>query len=144
VHLFGGHDEPRLVHFKARREASSIVFAWDARGGHALLWRVLRSERGFAEHAFDHTVAGSDQTLVSEGALTGARDAAIDPAATYHYTVFAENERGEWRRLEKVRLAIDDRRLGPGAEGDWEVAGSRPGSVGPHALDIAQSGGHPR
>ena len=128
------------MHFKARREAAALVFVWDARGGRALLWRVLRSEHGFAEHAFDHTVVGSGQTLVSESATTGARDAAIDPAAMYHYTVFAEDERGEWHRVEKVKLAMDDRHLGARAEGDFEAGGSRPGSLNPHALDIAQSG----
>ncbi len=102
---------------------------------------MLRSEHGFAEGAFDHTVVGSGQTLVSEGALTGARDDAADPAAMYHYTVFAEDERGEWHRVEKVRLAMDDRHLGARAEGDFEAGGSGPGSVNPHAVDIAQSGG---
>ena len=138
--LFAHHREPRLVHFTARREADSIVFVWDARGGHALLWRVLRSEHGFAEGAFDHTVVGSGQSLVSEGALTGARDAAADPAATYHYTVFAEDERGEWHRVEKVRLAMDDRHLGARAEGDFEAGGSPPGSVNPRAVDVAKWG----
>ncbi len=142
--LFAHRREPRLVHFKARREAAALVFVWDARGGRALLWRVLRSEHGFAEHAFDHTVVGSSQMLVSESPAAGARDAAIDPAATYHYTVFAEDERGEWRRVEKVRLAMDDRSLEARAESDFEAGGSRPGSLDPHALDIAQSGLTPR
>jgi len=138
------HRKPRLVHFEDRREAGSVVLRWDARGGRALLWRVLRSEHAFAEHAFDHTAVGSGQLLVSESAATGARDAAVSPAATYRYTVFAEDELGEWHRLEKVRLAMDDRHLGARAEGDFEAGGSRPGSLDPHALDIAQSGGHPR
>ena len=113
---------------------------WDSRGGRALLWRVLRSEHGCAAGAFDHTVVGSGQSLVSEGALTGARDDAADPAATYHYTVFAEDERGEWHRAEKVELAMDDGHLGARAEGDFEAGGSRPGSVNPHAVDIAKWG----
>ena len=58
--------------------------------------------------------------------------------------MFAEDELGEWLRLAKVRLAVDDRHLGTRAEGDFEAGGSRPGSLSPHALDIAQSGGHPR
>jgi hypothetical protein len=138
--LFAHPREPRLVHFTARREAGSIVLVWDARGGLALLWRVLRSEHGFAEGAFDHTVVGSGQSLVSEGAPTGARDDAADPAAIYHYTVFAENERGEWHRLAKVRLALDDRHLEAHAEGDFEAGGSPPGSVSPHAVDAAKWG----
>ena len=124
--------------------ADAIILTWDARGGRALLRRVLRSEQRFAEGAFDHTVVGSGQTLLVESVWTGARDDAADPAATYCYTVFAEDERGEWRRLAKVRLAVDDRRLRPRAEGDFEAGGSRPESQNPHALDIAQSGGTPR
>jgi hypothetical protein len=138
--LFAHHQEPRLVHFTARREADSIVLVWDARGGHALLWRVLRSEHGFAEGAFDHTVVGSGQSLVSEGGLTGARDDAADPGATYCYAVFAENERGEWHRLAKVRLSLDDRRLEAPAEGDFEAGGPPPGSQNPHAVDVAKWG----
>ena len=138
--MFGLHRAPHAVHLSARREAGAIVLTWDSRGGRALLWRVLRSEHGFAEGAFDHTVVGSGQSLVSEGALTGARDDAADPAAMYHYTVFAEDERGEWHRVEKVRLAVDDRHLGARAEGDFEAGGSGPGSVNPHAVDIAKWG----
>jgi hypothetical protein len=126
--LFAHPREPRLVRFTARREAGSIVFVWDARGGHALLWRVLRSEHGFAEGAFDHT------------APTGKRDDAADRAATYCHTVFAENERGEWHRLAKVRLALDDGHLEAHAEGDFEAGGSPPGSVNPHAVDVAKWG----
>jgi hypothetical protein len=138
--VFGLRRAPHAVHLTARREAAAIVLTWDSRGGRALLWRVLRSRQGFAEGAFDHTVVGSGQSLVSEGTLTGARDDAADPAAMYHYTVFAEDERGEWHRVEKVRLAMDDRHLGARAEGDFEAGGSGPGSVNPHAVDIAKWG----
>jgi hypothetical protein len=138
--VFGLQRAPHAVHLSARREAGAIILTWDSRGGRALLWRVLRSEQGFAESAFDHTVVGGGQSLVSEGALTGARDDAADPAAMYRYTVFAEDERGEWHRVEKIRLAMDDRHLGARAEGDFEAGGSRPGSVNPHAVDIAKLG----
>jgi hypothetical protein len=144
--MFGRRRQPRLVHLQARRETGSIILRWDSRGGHALLWRVLRSEQGFAEGAFDHTVVGSGQALLAESVRTGAKDEAADPAATYHYTVFAEDERGEWLRLAKVSLAVDDRHLGARAEGDFEAGGSPPGSQNPHALDIdiARSHGTPR
>ena len=138
--MFGSHRAPLLAHLTTRREAGAIILTWDARGGRALLWRVLRSEQRFAEGAFDHTVVGSGQTLLVESMRTGARDDAADPAATYCYTVFAEDERGEWRRLAKVRLAVDDRHLGPRAEGDFEAGGSRPGAQNPHALDIGIRG----
>jgi hypothetical protein len=139
MRVFGHRRRPRLVHLEERREAGSIILRWDSRGGRALLWRVLRSEQGFAEGAFDHTVVGSGQTLLAESARTGAKDAAADPAATYHYTVFAEDERGEWHRLAKVRLAVDDRHLGARAESDFEAGGSPPGSQNPHAVDITKS-----
>ncbi len=142
--MFGFHRAPLVAHLTTRREAGAIVLTWDGRGGRALLWRVLRSEQGFAERAFDHTVVGSGQSLLVESVQTGAKDAAADPAATYCYTVFAEDERGEWRRLAKVRLAVDDRHLGPRAGDDFEAGGPRPGSQNPHALDIAQSRGTPR
>ena len=59
--------------------------------------------------------------------------------------MFAEDERGEWLRLARVRLAVDDRHLGARAEGDFEAGGSPPGSQNPHALDIdiARSHGSP-
>ena len=144
--MFGFHKAPLLAHLTTRREAGAIILTWDARGGRALLWRVLRSEQGFAEGAFDHTVVGSGQTLLAESVRTGAKDEAADPAATYRYTVFAEDERGEWLRLAKVRLAVDDRHLGARAEGDFEAGGSPPGPQNPHALDIdiARSHGTPR
>jgi hypothetical protein len=142
--VFGSHRAPRLAHLTARREAGAIILTWDVRGGRALLWRVLRSEQGFAEGAFDHTVVGSGQALLAENTWTGARDDAAHPAETYFYAMFAQDERGEWRRLAKVRLAVDGRHLGSRAEGDFEAAGSRPGSENPHALDIAQSHGTPR
>jgi len=138
--VFGSHRAPLLAHLTARREAGAIILTWDARGGRTLLWRVLRSEQGFAEGAFDHTVVGSGQSLVAESPRTGAKDPAADPAATYCYAVFAEDERGEWRRLARVRLAVDDRHLGARAEGDFEAGGSPPGSQNPHAVDIAQWG----
>jgi hypothetical protein len=143
--VFGLHRAPHVVHLSARREDGAIILTWDSRGGRALLWRVLRSEQGFAKGAFDHSVVGSGQSLLVESAQTGAKDVAADPAATYCYTVFAENGRGEWLRLAKVRLAVDDRHLGARAEGDFEAGGSRPGSQNPHALDIdiAQSHGTP-
>ena len=144
--MFGLRRAPRVVHLSARREAGAIVLTWDSRGGRALLWRVLRSGQGFAGGAFDHTVVGSGQALLAESVRTGAKDEPADPAATYHYTVFAEDERGEWLRLAKLRLAVDDSHLGTRAEGDFEAGGSPPGSQNPHALDIdiARSHGTPR
>jgi hypothetical protein len=142
--LFGRDGKPRLVHLKARRQTGSTVLTWDVRHAQALRWRVLRSEQKFAAGAFDDTVIGSGQTLVSDQRRPGSRDD-VTPAAggKQHYTVFAEDERGLWHRLAKVRVDVADRRLGARAEGDFEAGGSRPGSQNPHALDIAQSGDNP-
>ena len=49
MHLFGDRDEPHLTHFLADRQGGSVVLAWDVRNAPALSWRVLRSERDFAE-----------------------------------------------------------------------------------------------
>jgi hypothetical protein len=142
--LFGRDRAPRLVHLKSRGQAGAVILTWDVRGGRAARWRVLRSAREFADGPFDDTVVGSGQTIVSDKPAPGARDDAPEREGACFYTVFAESERGEWRRQAKVKLSADDPGLIRRAEGDFEAGGSRPGSQNPHALDIAQSGGHPR
>jgi hypothetical protein len=143
--LFGRDGRPRVAHLKARRQAGMTVLTWDVRNAQALRWRVLRSEHGFAAEAFDDTVVGGGQTLVSDQRRPGSHDDVTSAADVKHYyTVFGEDERGRWHRLAKVGVAVAGRHLGARAEGDFEAGGSRPGSQNPHALDIAQSGGHPR
>ncbi len=125
VDLFGHWRQPLLVHLQVRRETGSIILRWDARRGRALLWRVLRSEQGFAEGAFDHTVVGSGQTLVSDQVRPGSRDdlgAGDAPPATVFYTIFCEDERGAWHRQARLKLDTRDPALGRRAEGDF-VAG---------------------
>ena len=144
VDLFGHWRQPLLVHLQVRRETGSIILRWDARRGRALSWRVLRSERSFAEGAFDHTVVGLGQILLAESANTGARDDDAAALATYFYAVFAEDERGEWHRLAKVKLSVTDPRLGHRAEGDFEAGGATSGWLDAGVLDTARSRGTPR
>ena len=119
------------------------MITWDVRHAQALRWRVLRSELEPAAGPFDDTVVGSGQTLMSDQSAPGSRDDDAEPGTAYCYTIFAEDEFGEWHLLASPRIAVDAHLSRP-AEGDFEAAGSRPGSTNPHALDIAQSGGHPR
>ncbi len=107
-------------------------------------WRVLRAVREYAEDAFDDTVVGNGQTLLSDKPASGARDDHLSPGATHFYTIFAEDRHGDWHRVAKSKMTVDDSRLERRAEADFEAGGSRPGSQNPHALDIANSGLTPR
>jgi hypothetical protein len=82
---------------------------------------VLRSAQEFADGPFDDTVVGSGQTIVSDKPAPGARDVAPEREGACFYTVFAESERGEWRRRAKVKLSADDPGLIRRAEGDFET-----------------------
>ncbi len=107
MRLFGDRNEPRLEHFEASREHGDVVLRWDVRDAPALRWRVLRSERDFAETA--DALPGSGQTLVSESANCGARDDQIPGKATCFYTVFAQDGQGLWHRQVKVKIDHGDR-----------------------------------
>ena len=64
---------------------------------------MLRSDKDFAETA--DALVGTGQTLVSESAQCGARDATIDDETTYYYTVFAQpDEQGVWHRQVKAKI----------------------------------------
>ena len=94
-------------HFIADRQGGSVVLAWDVRNTPALSWRVLRSDKDFAETA--DALVGTGQTLVSESAQCGARDATIDDETTYYYTVFASDEQGVWHRQVKAKIKAAER-----------------------------------
>jgi Fibronectin type III domain. len=115
MHLFGDRDKPHLVHFEAQRERGSVVLTWDVRNAPALSWRVLRSERGFAETA--DALPGSGQTVVMEGADTRVTDDQLAEGTTYYYAVFAQEEPGAWHRLVKVKLKSHE-------HGDWTYSRS--------------------
>lgn len=103
MHLFGDRNEPHLVHFEAQRERGSVVLTWDVRNAPALSWRVVSSERGFAEKA--DALPGSGQTLISESANCGARDDQIADGRPYFYTVFAQDGQGVWHLQVKTQVA---------------------------------------
>jgi hypothetical protein len=127
--VFGLHRAPHVARLSSRRETGAIILTWDSRGGRTLLWRVLRSERGFAEGAFDHTVVGSGQTLVSDQVRPGSRDdfGALDaPPETAFFTIFCEDERGAWHRQARLKVDTRDPALGRRAEGDFEAGEGRP------------------
>lgn len=107
MHLFGDRDEPHLTHFLADRQGGSVVLAWDVRNAPALSWRVLRSERDFAETS--EVLVGGDQTLLSEARQCGARDEKTDERTTYYYTVFAQDGQGVWHRQVKVKIKPAER-----------------------------------
>lgn len=119
--VFGRGGKPRVVHLKSRGHAGAIVLTWDARGGKAVRWRVLRSPDGFARSPFDDAVYGNGQALVSDKAEPGARDDAPERDGDGHYTIFAESERGEWSREAKLKLSLDDPGLARRARGDFET-----------------------
>ena len=146
IGVFGRTARPRLVHLKRRRVAGALVLTWDVRGGRALRWRVLRSESGFAAGPFDDAVVGNGQTPISDQARPGCRDdlgALEAPIATAFYTIFCEDERGEWRRQARLKLDTGNAALGRHAEGDFEAGGARPGRGAGETIHRAGSGDTP-
>jgi len=147
--VFGRSARPRLVHLKRRRVAGAIALTWDVRGARALRWRVLRSVHRFAADPFDDTMVGRGQTLVSDQARPGSHDdlAALgslgSSPATVFYTVFSEDERGEWRRQARLKLKASDPSLGRRLEDDFEAGGMRSGWLDKGWIAKAGSGDHP-
>ena len=147
--VFGRSARPRLVHLKRRRVAGAIALTWDVRGARALRWRVLRSVQGFAAGPLDDTVVGRGQALVSDQARPGSHDdlAALgslgSPPATVFYTVFSEDERGEWRRQARLKLKASDPALGRRLEDDFEAGGVRSGWLDKGWIARAGSGDNP-
>ena len=123
MHLFGGRDEPHLVHFEVHRMPRYVTLAWDVRHAPALGWRVLRSETGFADDAGADSVVGSGQTLISESDTPGSRDDAVTEGVTYFYTVFSQDDQGAWEQQVTVKVDHDDHlRLERTEPGDFEEA----------------------
>jgi hypothetical protein len=107
LHLFGDRSGPHLTHFKAHRQKDTVELGWDVRNAPELRWRVLRSERGFAETADVHV--GGDQMVVMEGTDTFAFDDAIEDGVAYFYTVFVLGENGAWHKQVSAKVAHNDR-----------------------------------
>ena len=108
MHLFGQAHEPHLTHFEAVHDhEGGVILRWDVRNAPALHWRVLRSDRGFAEMA--DALPGGDQTLVSDSPDCGARDDQASGEASYYYTVFAQDAEGIWHRQVKIKVDHGDK-----------------------------------
>ncbi len=105
MHLFGEAHEPHLTHFEVERGPGFVTLGWDVKNADAPKWRVLRSDRDFAESA----TAGAAQTLVSESAECGAADERVDDETAYYYTVFAQDRDGAWHRQVKAKVRPGDR-----------------------------------
>ena len=143
MHLFGEEGRPRLVHLKTRGEpAGAVVITWDVRHARALRWRVLRSEDGPAAGPFDDTVVGGGQTLVSDQETPGSRDDHPEPGATYFYTIFGEDEHGNWLLLASPKVAVAEH-PSRSAEDDFESGATRSGWLDAAWALRAGSGAHP-
>ena len=114
MHLFGDSSGPHLVHFHATCEGDQAELRWEVRDADEVRWRVLRSEREFASSA--DGMAGSGQTIVMDGTDTNLSDRVVE-GTTYYYAVFAQEKRGAWHRLVKVKLKSHE-------HGDWTYSRS--------------------
>ena len=102
MHLFGATSGPHLAHFHAWRHGDSAVLEWEVRNSPPLRWRILRSTEGYAESA--EPPGENGQTLVTDDTQTHCTDEGLSPSASYFYTIFAENEKGDWQRQVETKL----------------------------------------
>lgn len=96
MHLFGDASGPHMAHFHVEHHKGCVELEWEVRNVDTILWRVLRSERGFADTAEPPGTSG--QVRVSEGQDTYLRDEGLDPHRHYYYTVFSQEPDGSWQR----------------------------------------------
>jgi hypothetical protein len=106
MHLFGDTSGPHLAHFHAWHKGDWVELDWELRDSPPLTWRILRSNRGFAESA--DPAGGNGQVLVSEGTQTHVADDGLQGHGHVFYTVFAQDERGAWHRQAEARLKVHD------------------------------------
>ena len=103
MHLFGSSTGPHLAHFHAWHRGGSIQLDWEVRNSPPLRWRVLRSAHDFAASA--DPAAESGQTLLMEGNETHVTDESVAGGTHYFYTVFAQDEAGDWQGQVHVKVA---------------------------------------
>ena len=94
--LFSHTSGPHMAHFHVEHHQGGVELEWEVRNAEPLRWRVLRSDRGFAEYAEPPGTNG--QVRVSEGQNTYLRDEGLDPQRNYFYTVFSQEPDGTWQR----------------------------------------------
>jgi hypothetical protein len=138
MHLFGDSSGPHLAHFHAHRERDHVELEWELRNAPLMQWRVLRSEREFAETA--DALPGSGQTVVMKGTQTHATDDQAAEGTPYFYSVFAEDEAGVWQLQVKVKLEQHDHHLHWHHGNTGVVQGPSPSDVRALALASYPSG----
>ena len=89
-----------LIHFHAWHQPGLVQLDWEPRLPAPKLWRVLRSETGFAHDA--DPASDRAQALVFEGSDTHVADPVLD--GKYSYTVFGRSEDGSWHRVAHARV----------------------------------------
>ena len=81
MHLFGSAQGPHMAHFHVRHDEGTVTLDWEVRNAESIRWRVLRSEKSFAENA--DALPGSAQVLVSESEDTHVVDDGLDKDTHY-------------------------------------------------------------
>ena len=102
MHLFGSHAGPHMAHFHIQHSRGRVVLDWEVRNAESIRWRVLRSQRGFAEGA--DALPGSGQVRVSESESTHLADDSLDEHTLYFYTVFSLEQDGTWQRQVEAKV----------------------------------------
>jgi hypothetical protein len=85
-----------------RAHEDGFTIAWDYPGRTLLEVRILRSGERPAASADEGAEAGQD--LVYQDVTGSFRDAGLDPALAYHYTVFARHPGEGWVRWGEYTL----------------------------------------
>jgi len=93
------------VHFRARCLADQAELTWDVSEPGDVHWRVLRSEKQYADQA--DVLSDGTQTTVMDGPDTCLVDR-VEEGKTYYYTVFAQDQHSTWHRQVKVKLTSRD------------------------------------
>ena len=75
MRLFGNSSGPHLAHFHATCEGDQAELRWEVRDADEVRWRVLRSEREFADSA--DGIVGSGQEIVMDGTDTSLSDRVV-------------------------------------------------------------------
>lgn len=105
--LFGDTAGPHIAHFHVRHDNGRIELEWEVRNVDSLRWRVLRSEHGFADSA--EAPGTNDQALVNESSDTFLTDQGLDSHTRYFYTVFSQDQGGDWQRQVEASVRPHDR-----------------------------------
>ncbi len=101
MRLFGSSDGPHMAHFHCVHSGDEVNAWWEVRNCEGLKWRVLRSDKQFAESA--DIGPRSAQTLVVEGDISHFSDAVAGLGKCF-YTVFSQEAGHGWERQAAVKV----------------------------------------